>query len=239
MVHGRGCEEPLVGSALDARSYPGLSSLSGRLTDESGVQLEREPAMKLVVTSVALAMLTLSGCSSGNAAAGPSSSPVTATPSATPPTPTDLAKVQALAIVPVYLETIDELYNDPKVPLNNLYNVSAQPDALVELKAIGLSRSYGNRQSGRVKLVRARVTGVNLTNMPKAKPHPVFPTVSVVACIDVSGVRGVGPTGRSLVPANRPRYQIEQLTVLNLSYPRAAGWRVSNSPNKQANSCDG
>ena len=195
--------------------------------------------MKLVVGSVVLAMLTLSGCSSGSAQAGPSSSPVTATPTATPPTLIDLAKAEALAMVPVYLKTIDELYNDPKVPLNNLYTVSAQPDVLVELKAIGLSRSYGNRQSGTVKLVRATVTGVDLTNMPKATPNPTFPTVRVLACIDVSGVRGTGPTGKSLVPANRPRYQIEQLTVINLSYPRATGWRVNNSPNKQANACDG
>ncbi len=195
--------------------------------------------MKLVVVSVALAMLTLSGCSSGSGQAGPTSSPVTATPSATPPSPTDLAKVQALAMVPVYLKTIDELYNDPKVPLNNLYKVSAQPDALVELKAIGVDRAHGYRQSGTVKLVRATVTGVDLTNMPKAKPHPIFPTVKITACIDVSGVGDTDVAGKSRVPANRPRYQIEQLTVLNLSYPRATGWRVSNSPNKQANSCDG
>jgi PBP1b-binding outer membrane lipoprotein LpoB len=126
--------------------------------------------MKLVVVSVALAALTLSGCSSGGRQAGPTSSPATTTPSATPPSPTDLAKVQALAMVPVYLKTIDELYNDSRIPLNNLYDVSAQPDALVELKAIGLSRSNGNRQSGTVTLVRATVNGVDLNNRPKAKP---------------------------------------------------------------------
>ena len=142
-------------------------------------------------------------------------------------------------MLPTYYRTLDKMYTDPNLQLNTIYTVSVQPDALVELKAVGMDRSHGYRQSGTAKVVRSTVASVDLNSDTKAKPHPIFPTVRIVACIDVSGVGDTDAAGKSRVPANRPRYQIEQLTVLNLSYPRAAGWRVSDRRNRQANSCDG
>lgn len=193
--------------------------------------------MKLVVGSVVLAALTLSGCSSGGGQAGPSSSPVITTPTATPPTPIDLAKAQALAMLPAYYKTLDRMYDDPTLPLNEIYKVAVQPNALEEIKAIGTNRARGNRSSGSAKLVRATVTGVDLYADPKAKPTPVFPSVNVVSCLDVSGVSGTDARGRSLVPIDRPPYLVEQLTIVNLGYPHKALWLVRMRRNKEATAC--
>ena len=195
--------------------------------------------MKLVVVSVALAALTLSGCSSGNEAAGPSSSPATTTPSATPtpPSAAEVAKAQALAMLPAYYKTLDRMYDDPTLPLNEIYKVAVQPNALEEIKAVGTNRARGNRSSGFAKLVRATVTGVNLYADPKAKPTPLFPSVNVASCIDVSGVTGTDDKGRSLVPKDRPPYLVEQLTIVNLGYPHKAFWRVRMRRNKEAAAC--
>lgn len=232
-------EKLVAESGLDAAPYRAGLAIQDASGSSRALHREGERSMKRATISVLLAAVALSGCSSGGGQAGPSSSPATATPSATPPSPTDLAKAQALAMLPSYYRTLDKLYTDPTLPLNGIYTVSVQPDALTELKAVGIDRSHGYRQSGTAKVVRATVASVDLTSDTKAKPHPIFPTVKITACLDVSGVGDTDAAGKSRVPASRPRYQIEELTLLNLSYPQAAGWRVSDRRNRQATSCDG
>ena len=113
------------------------------------------------------------------------------------------------------------------------------PEATAQATAIGKFRSQGYRQTGRSQLVTASAVSVDLSNDPAASPSPVFPTVVVNACIDVGQVDAVDASGTSVVPSGRPRYLVQQLTVVNPDYPDTSSWRVSGAPNRQAQSCDG
>jgi hypothetical protein len=142
-------------------------------------------------------------------------------------------------LVPTYLGTIDDLYLDPSRPLDDLYEVAVTPEATAEATAIGTFRSRGYRQAGRSRLVTATADSVDLTTDPAASPSPTLPTVAVTACVDVSQVQATDASGRSVIPADRPRYLVARLTVVNPRYPDASSWRVSEAPNRQAQSCDG
>jgi hypothetical protein len=134
---------------------------------------------------------------------------------------------------------IDDLYLDPSRPLNDLYEVAVTPEVIAEATAIGTFRSRGYRQAGRSQLVTATADSVDLTTDRKASPSPNLPTVIVTACVDVSQVQATDASGHSVIPADRPRYLVARLTVVNLHYPDASSWRVSQAPNRQAQSCHG
>ncbi|WP_233488934.1 hypothetical protein [Blastococcus sp. TF02-09] len=203
------------------------------------VQVTRTAVMAAVV-----AVLTISGCSSSGGGAstaptrtttpGPSSS---AAPSATDPA--DEARAQAVEFLPTYVQTIDDLYLDPTRPLDDLYEVAVAPEATNQATAIGTFRSQGYRQVGRSELVTATADSVDLTTDSAASPSSAAPTVVVTACVDVEQVQATDASGTSVVPADRPRYLVARLTVVNPDYPDASGWRVSEAPNRQAQSCDG
>ena len=187
--------------------------------------------------------LTASGCSSSDPT--PSSSPTSGTstsqtpsPSPTTPSPAEEAETLAVALVPDYLGTIDDLYLDPSLPLDGIYQVAVAPEATAQATAIGKFRSQGYRQTGRSQLVTASAASTDLSNSPAASPSPVLPTVVVTACVDVGEVDAIDASGSSIVPSGRPRYLIQQLTVVNPNYPDTSSWRVSEAPNRQAQSCD-
>ncbi|CCH88562.1 conserved protein of unknown function [Modestobacter italicus] len=142
-------------------------------------------------------------------------------------------------MIPTYLETIDDLYLDPSRPLDDVYQVAVAPDAVVEATAIGKFHAQRYQQTGRVQLVSASVDSIDLTSDSAAMPSPAGPTVIVTACVDVSQVDAIDTTGRSIVPADRPQYLVEQLTVVNPRYPDQSSWRVSMASNAQAQSCGG
>ena len=191
-----------------------------------------------------LLALTASGCSSSSDP-GSSSSPTSETapsrtPSPSPPTPGPVEEAQALAIalVPDYLRTIDDLYLDLSLPLDGIHQVAVAPEATAQATAIGKFRSQGYRQTGRSQLVTASAASTDLSNSPAASPSPVLPTVVVTTCVDVGEVDAIDASGSSIVPPGRPRYLIQQLTVVNPNYPDTSSWRVSEAPNRQAQSCD-
>jgi hypothetical protein len=194
-------------------------------------------------TAAVLLALTASGCSSSDA--GPSSSPTSGTstfqtpsPSPTTASPAEEAQALAVALVPDYLGTIDDLYLDPSLPLDGIYQVAVAPEATAQATAIGKFRSQGYRQTGRSQLVTASAASTDLSNSSAASPSPVFPTVVVTACVDVGQVDAIDASGTTVVPPGRPRYLIQQLTVVNPNYPDTSSWRVSEAPNRQAQSCD-
>jgi len=199
---------------------------------------------RTAVTAALAAVLTVSGCSSSGG--GSSTAPTTTTTpgssaSAAPSAadPADDARAQAIDFVPTYVQTIDDLYLDPTRPLDDLYEVAVAPEATNQATAIGTFRSQGYRQVGRSQLVTATADSVDLTTDPAASPSPRLPTVVVTTCVDVGPVQATDASETSVVPADRPRYLVARLTVVNPDYPDAAGWRVSEAPNRQAQSCDG
>ena len=188
--------------------------------------------------------LTVSGCSSSDDASSTAPTSSTSSPSASSAAPTrgnpsQDAQSQAIAFVPTYLGTIDDLYLAPSRALDDIYQVAVAPDAVAEATAIGKFRAQGYRQTGRMQLVSASAGSVDLTNSPAASPSPVLPSVVVTACVDVSQVGAVDATGLSIIPADRPRYLVEHLTVVNLHYPDPSSWRVSTASNRQERSCGG
>lgn len=190
-----------------------------------------------------LLALTALGCSSSDSDSSTSPTSGTApseTPSPSPTTSTLAEEAQALAValVPDYLRTIDDLYLDPSLPLDGIYEVAVAPEATAQATAIGKFRSQGYRQTGRSQLVTASAASTDLSNSPAASPAPVLPTVVVTACVDVGEVDAIDASGTSIVPPGRPRYLIQQLTVVNTNYPETSSWRISDAPNKQAQSCD-
>ena len=193
--------------------------------------------------AVLLALTTL-GCSSSSDAGSSSpstsgtSSSQTSRPSPTTPSPAEEAETLAVALVPDYLGTIDDLYLDPSLPLDGIHQVAVAPEATAQATAIGKFRSQGYRQTGRSQLVTASAASTDLSNSPAASPSPVLPTVVVTACVDVGEVDAIDASGSSIVPSGRPRYLIQQLTVVNPNYPDTSSWRVSEAPNRQAQSCD-
>jgi hypothetical protein len=195
-------------------------------------------------TAAAVALvLMVSGCSSSGdgSSTAPTSTSSGSSSGAGPTTtdPSDDAEAQAVALVPTYVRTIDDLYLDPSRPLDDLYEVAVTPEATAQATAIGTFRSQGFRQLGRSQLVTATAESVDLTTDPAASPSPTLPTVVVSACIDVSQVQATDASGNSVIPADRPRYLIARLTVVNPHYPDPSAWRVSEAPNRQAQSCDG
>ena len=194
---------------------------------------------RAAATAAVAAVLTVSGCSSsGNGSStAPTSTASGSSSSGAPSTaePSTDAEAQAVAFVPTYVRTIDDLYLDQARPLDDLYEVAVAPEAT----AIGTFRSQGYRQVGRSQLVTATAESVDLATDPAASPSPTPPTVVVTACVDVSQVQATDASGNSVIPADRPRYLVARLTVVNPNYPDASSWRVSEAPNRQAQSCDG
>lgn len=178
------------------------------------------------------------GTSAASSTSASSSAPSSSAPESSTD-PTEEAKSQAVALIPTYLRTIDDLYLDSTRSLDDIYDVAVAPEATAEATAIGAFRSQGYRQVGRSELVTASASSVDLTNDPAASPSPVLPSVVVTACVDVSQVQATDQSGMSVVAPDRPRYLIQRLTVVNTDYPDASSWRVSAAPNTQAQSCDG
>jgi hypothetical protein len=188
--------------------------------------------------------LMVAGCSSSGDASSKAPTATLSGPlsSGAAPTPADASQnpqSQAVALVPTYLGTIDDLYLDPSRTLDDIYQIAVAPDAVAEATAIGKFRAQGYRQTGRMRLVSASAGSLDLTNSSAASPSPVLPSVVVTACVDVSQVDAVDATGQSIVPSGRPRYLVEQLTVVNPHYPDPSSWRVSTASNRQERSCGG
>jgi hypothetical protein len=196
-----------------------------------------------VAAAAVAVMFTVSSCSStddGPSTAPPSTTSVTSSrPTPTTTDPSDDAEAQAVALVPTYVRTIDDLYLDPSRPLDDIYEVAVAPEATAQATAIGTFRSQGFQQVGRSQLVTTTAESVDLTTDPAASPSPTLPTVVVTACVDVSEVQATDASGNSVIPADRPRYLIARLTVVNPNYPDPSAWRVSEAPNRQGQSCDG
>jgi hypothetical protein len=152
--------------------------------------------------------------------------------------PAEDARSQAIALVPTYLRAIDDLYLDPSRSLDDIYKVAVDSEATAQATAIGMFRSQGYRQIGRAQLVTATADSVDLEGDPAASPSPTLPTVVVTTCVDVSQVQAVDEAGNPVVPAGGPSYLIARLSVVNLQYPDASSWRVSEASNTQAQSCD-
>lgn len=187
--------------------------------------------------------LALTACSSSHhhdPAPTPSNTTSTSPPtSSTPPaTPGQVAGDQAAALVRNYYDVLDKIMMSPHERLQDLDLVTMDAEFLAQGKADMQLLEKGAVQTGRVKIVMITPGLVNLANNPQAKPR-ILPTVHVATCIDVSAVKVVDQTGKSLVVPGRPNFYSEQLVVQNYDYPNPNDWRVSSATGKAVASCVG
>jgi hypothetical protein len=132
---------------------------------------------------------------------------------------------------------LDKLYSDPTVSINDIYKVAVQPESTDDALGIAKYRSSNYRQTGSQKLAKVSGTVVHLSGLGGSSGNAKYPTVQLTACVDVSGIRVTDAHGKPVGNPSNPKYLIESLTIVNIKYPSTTGWRVSNAPNKQANSC--
>ncbi len=166
-----------------------------------------------------------------------SSSPVTPSSTASVVSPAQAAQQGAIAAVRRYYATIDALYGNPKSSFNAIYTISTGGQAGIDRASIAQERIQGLKQVGRQSIVTIAAGAVNLTNKPKNLPNPIFPTVQVTTCNDVSKVSSVDAKGKSHVAAGRLNFFLNNLIVTNIAYPATGSWRVSGITNKEASAC--
>jgi hypothetical protein len=213
---------------------------------ERGVGVSRKVAVAVVLITGVLA----TACSSSSApkpataSAGSSAPPsVAATPtvatapsSPSPKSARDLAAAEVVTFVPSYYASIDRLASSLMLSLNELDSITTGANTTLEKTALAEYRANGWAQQGKTVVVATEVSDVDLTNEPTATP-PVLPTVHVTACIDVTKVRAIDKTGKSVTLPTRADFFVESLTVVNVAYPSSSGWRVRSARNKGASSC--
>ena len=194
------------------------------------------------LTAVAVAAVTVivaAGCGgSGVPAQTPSvtSDPTSSSSSRPAQTEQQLAGAEAVAQVIRYERLLDDLALDRSRSLDQLYTVGTQPDVTDEIATLLRFRSSGDRQTGSRRVTSTRIDRVSLRIDGSRRP-PLYPTVNITACVDVSAIKGVDRSGRSLVARGRTPYQLTRLTLINTSYPDQSGWKVSKVTDVEQQSC--
>jgi hypothetical protein len=218
-----------------------VSRIAGQTVAPQGWPPAGRRLSNAVLTVALPTILLAAGC--GGSGVDAQSAPPTTQPSLASPRPTvtvlteqQRAGQAAAARVPIYERLLSELAIHRKMSLNKLYSVSTQPDVNEEISSLNVFRESGDRQTGLGRVVGARVDHVSLAARPGAR-HAVRPTVGITACVDVRGVHGFAPNGRSIVPRGRKAYLLTHLTLVNINYPDPSKWRVSKVTDQEDRSC--
>jgi hypothetical protein len=194
----------------------------------------------------ALVLAAVAACGSNSSdpptttpASPSSSSPPAVTTSSSPTSPSDVAAANAEAVVRRYYATLDEVRQDPTVPLARLSRAENGIELNADRRLVTKERQQHLRQVGSVRLVSVVVQSVNLDSSDSKGGR--VPTAQVDVCWDVSAVDLVDRTGKSVVSSTRPDQGSTRYFVTNAkwsSHP-SDGWRVSNGQDLRLASCSG
>lgn len=172
--------------------------------------------------------------------ASPSStSPRAVTTSSSPTSPSEVAAANAESVVRRYYATLDQVRQDPTVPLARLSRAENGIELNADRRLITKERQQHLRQVGSIRLVSVVVQSVSLDNSD-SKGGDV-PTAQVDVCWDVSAVDLVDRKGKSVVSSTRPDQGSTRYFVTNpkwITHP-SDGWRVSNGQDLKLASCSG
>ncbi len=183
-----------------------------------------------VVAAVGGVVLLTGGDDTPEAAPAPPPAPVASSPApspvvSAPPTPEDLAAEAAKAKYRQYLRVTDEVAQAGYVDLAPFDTVSIDPQNIVLART---AESYaGITTTGEVEVVSLTVQSVELD------PPGEYPSVSLLACLDVSGTTAVdAATGESVVPPDFPDLLKSEVVVRNIppgafTDGRQPGWYVA------------
>ena len=153
------------------------------------------------------------------------SSPTPAPTASVPPKPEDIAVAAAEAKYLEYLQVTRAVAQAGYVDLAPFDTVAIDPENVVLLQTA--ERLAGTTITGDVEVVSLTVQSVELD------PPGEYPSVGLLACLDVSGITAVDPaTGESVVSPDRPDRLKSEAVVRNIpsgafTDGRQAGWYVA------------
>jgi hypothetical protein len=196
-----------------------------------------------ILGGVALALVLLTaGC-----ADDPGDNPKTQVTESPTPTPSKTlspreqfeedAKADAQDALTLYFKVVDQVGQNPKLPLSRLGRVAISTMLGVKENSFRNWRKDGWRQTGSLEVTDMRVESVNLGNSDPAAGK--VPTVVVTICTDASDVDVLDRTGKSVVLDSRPDVVTTEYTVANYSWKsdKRGGWRVAVGKDTEAGSC--
>lgn len=188
-----------------------------------------------------LLLVAVTSCSEPGEGPSPapptSSSPSEPSTSASPKSESEIASESATAVINRYYAVLDEVRQDPRVPISKLRRVETSLLLDADTRLVKAERKKGHRQIGTILLSDVTVQSVNLDNSDPAAGK--MPTVVIDVCWDVSGVDLVDRKGRSLVRPSRPDQGLTRYFVANYHFKDdpAHGWRVASGEDLKLASC--
>ena len=193
--------------------------------------------------SAALLLLvagTAAGCGGEDAAkADPPAKSSTASPlaSPTPTTPREKAAADAQAAIDRYFTVLNEVGQNPKVPLSRLRTVATGTILLAQESQFRQWRKNGWRQTGDVRITDTRVESLSLDNSDPDSGRVPYAVVTI--CTDATDVDALDRSGKSVVSDSRPDQLTTRYSVANHSWKTAKrdGWRVSSAQDQEIGSC--
>ena len=182
-------------------------------------------AVAVAIGGVAL----LTGGGETPAAAPTTPTPVASSPAptpmgSTPPKPEDLAVTAAKARYLDYLRVTGQVAQGGYKNLKLYDTVAVDPETGVLL--LGAEQQVNIRTTGTTKVLSLTAQAVKLN------PPGEYPSVRLLACLDVSQVTAVDAAGKSLVPPDRPDLLRSEAVVQNIppgafTDGRKPGWYVA------------
>jgi hypothetical protein len=189
----------------------------------------------------ALVLAAVTACNDSGSDPGPISSPTSASSTPIGPastmSPTDVASTNATDVVRRYYAVLDEVRQNPKLPISKLRQVETGVELDADIRLVRSERSKDLRQIGSAKLVEVKAQSVNLDNSdPRAGK---VPTVVVDVCWDVSAVDVVDRSGKSVVTPTRPDQGRTRYMVANYRWTTdpTHGWRVASGQDLELAPC--
>ena len=191
-----------------------------------------------------LLLAAVSACGSNDAdpprpAPATSAKPSAAATTSSPTSPSAAAAANAESVVRRYYATLDEVRQDPGVPIALLRRTENGIELNADRRLVTSERKQHLRQIGSVRLVSVVIQSVNLAKTDTKGGKA--PTAQVDVCWDVSKVDLVDANGKSVVSNTRPDQGSTRYFVTNPRWSThpSDGWRVSNGQDLQLASCSG
>jgi len=152
------------------------------------------------------------------------SSPTPAPTVSVPPKPEDIAAEQAQARYLDYVRVTDQVAQAGYTDLKPFNTVAVDPESNALLR--GAEQLAGITTTGDTEVVSLAVQSVELD------PPGEYPSVRLLACLDVSQVTAVDASGESVIAADRPDRLRSEAVVRNIPLGaftdgRQPGWYVA------------
>ncbi|MFO6453036.1 MULTISPECIES: hypothetical protein [unclassified Aeromicrobium] len=183
-------------------------------------------------------LAALTGCSDDPAPIPTASaSPTVTDATTTPPTESQIATTAASRLIGEYYATVDALNQNPARSMGELRRVATSGQLTALQRAIATMRRDRERQVGHTRVAEMTVQSVSLDNSDPEAGN--VPTVVIDVCWDVSGADVVGPSGDSVIPANRPDTGWTRYLVANYDWSENpdGAWRVAGGEDLEMTPC--